>query len=40
MKKKDRRKTYAQDRAHGLPKGFTKHIIENAIMKAKEKKND
>ena len=37
MKKKDRKKTYAQDRAHGFPKGFTKHVIENAIMHAKEK---
>ena len=38
MKKKDRKKTYAQDRAHGFPKGFTKHVIENAIMHAKEKR--
>ena len=38
MKKKDRKKTYAQDRSNGLPKGFTKTVIENAIMHAKEKK--
>lgn len=38
MKKKDRKRTYAQDRAHGFPKGFTKHVIENAIIHAKEKK--
>ena len=38
MNKIDRKRTYAQDRAHGFPKGFTKRVIKNAIMHAKEKK--